>query len=207
MNTLPTFRRAAASLCALLGIVALLAACTLSSKEKLIADDEAVTPFSQSFAFFTYTDKPEGFVRTEEAPQIFALDGKGYTSADGTMTAYFVPLADDDTYLLAVTAADGSLYGIAELHETGVIEIRMVFDAGLEEALAAAAAPADIAAAIKVSDGAIEVTSREALDFIVALIAADKLPTAPLIAYIGEAADSPTPAAITRDGDGWKVTS
>lgn len=206
MKTLLTWRRALANLLALAGLATLLAACTLSSKAKLIADDEAATPLPASFAMFTYTDKPEGFVRTEEAGQVFTLDGKGYTSADKTMSAYFVPL-EGDTYLLAASAADGSLYGTARLFDTGVLEIRMVFNTGVEEALTAAAAPAAITAAIKVAEGGIEVTSREALDFVIALIAEGKLPTAPLIAYIGETPDSPTPASITKDGDGWKVTS
>lgn len=206
MNTLSAWRRVAANLLALFGLAVLLAACTLSSKQNLITDGEAVTPLPPSFAFFTYNDKPDGFVRADEAGQVFTLAGKGYTSADKTMSAYFVPL-EGDTYLLAATAADSSLYGIARLFDTGVLEIRMVFDTGLEEALAAAAAPAEITAAIKVVEGGIEVTSREALDFVIALIAEGKLPTAPLIAYIGETPDSPTPASITRDGDGWKVTN
>ena len=164
-----------------------------------------MTPLPASFAFFGYADKPEGFVRTEEAGEIFALEGKGYVSADDSMSVYFVPLAGN-TYLLAATAAEGSLYGIARLFETGVVEVRMVFDTGLEEALVAAAAPAAIAAALEVTDGGIEVSSREALDFVIALIVADKLPTAPLIGYVGATPDSPTPASINRDGDGWKVT-
>jgi hypothetical protein len=200
------FRRAAAHLLALLGIIALLAGCTLSSKEKLVTDEESVTPLPASFAFFTYTDKAGAYVRTEEAAQVFTLNGKGYANPDGVMSAYFVPL-EGNTYLLAASAADGSLYGVAQLFDTGVLEIEMVFDSGLEEALVAAAPPADIAAAIKVSEGGIEVTSRDALDFVIALIAEDKLPVAPLVAYVAESADSSTPASISRDGDGWTVTN
>lgn len=207
MNTHSTWRRPAANLLAVFGVVLLLAACTLSSKEKLVTDNEAVTPFPQSFVFFTYTDKPEGFVRTEEAGQVFTLSGKGYTNADGTMTAYFVPL-EENTYLLALSAPDASLYGVAHLFDTGVLQIDMVFDSGLEQAIADAAAPAPIASALTVgSDGGIEVTSREALDFVIGLIAEGKLPTAPLVAYVGETVESPTPAAITRDGESWKVAN
>lgn len=206
MNTHSTWRRLAANLLALFGVVILLAACTLSSKEKLVTDNEATTPLPQSFAFFTYTDKPEGFIRTEEAGQVYTLDGKGYASADKTMNVYFVPL-EANTYLMAVVAADGSLYGVAHLFDTGVLQIDMVFDTGIEQAIADAAAPAPIASALSVSDGGIEVTSREALDFVIGLIAEGKLPTAPLVAYVGETPESPTPASIAKDGDGWKVTN
>lgn len=206
MNMHSTWRRPAANLLAVFGVVLLLAACTLSSKEKLVTDDEATTPLPQSFAFFSYTEKPEGFVRTDEAGQTFTLDGKGYVNPDGTMTAYFVPLAGN-TYLLAASGADSSLYGVARLFDTGIMQIDMVFGAGLEQAIAAAAAPTAITSALTVSDGGIEVTSREALDFVIGLIVGGKLPTAPLIAYVGETAESPTPTAITKDGESWKVVN
>lgn len=206
MNTHSTWRRPAANLLAVFGVVILLAACTLSSKEKLVTDTDATTPLPQSFAFFTYTEKPEGIVRTDEAGQIFTLNGKGYVNPDGTMTAYFVPL-EGNTFLLALAAADSSLYGVARLFDDGVLQIDMVFGAGLEQAIADAAVPAPVASALTVSDGGIEVTSREALDFVIGLIAEGKLPTAPLIAYVGETAESPTPAAITRDGESWKVVN
>ena len=206
MNALLSLRRIAANLLALCGLIIVLAACTLASRENFTTADEAVTPLPASFAFFGYADRPGGFVRTEEAGEILKLEGKGYVSADNSMSVYFVPLAGN-TYLLAATAAEGTIYGIAKLYDTGVVEVRVAFDAGLEEALAAAAAPAAIAAALKVTDGSIEVTSREALDFVIALIVGDKLPTAQLIGYVGATPDSPTPASINRDGDGWKVTN
>jgi len=205
MNALAHLRRAAQGL-VLCCLVALLAACTLSSGQNLISDDEAVTPLPASFAFFPYDDKPDGLVRAEGAAEVFTLDGKAYVSADKSMWAHFVPLAGDG-YLLVATAAEGSLYGVARLFETGVVEVRMLFDAGLEPALAAAAAPAAVTSAVKVVDGGIEVTSREALDFLIALIDSGGLPTTPLIGYVAETPASPTPALITRDGDGWKVTN
>lgn len=206
MNMHPTWRRLAAKLLAVFGVLVLLAACTLSSKEKLVTDNEATTPLPQSFTFFAYTEKPEGFVRTDEAGQTFTLNGKGYTNPDGAMAAYFVPL-EGNTYLLALSAADGNLYGVANFFDAGVLQINMVFGTGLEQAIADAAVPAPIASTLTVSDGGIEVTSREALDFVVGLIAEGKLPTAPLIAYVGETPESPTPATITRDGESWKVVN
>lgn len=205
MNTL--WRRALASVAAIVGLATLLSACVLSSKENLVGSEETVTPLPASFAFFTYTEKPEGFVRTEEAGQFYALDGKAYVGSDKTMTVHFAPLGTDDTYLMAAVGADGTLYGTARLFDSGVLEIRMVFGEGLEAALEAAAAPPDVAAAITVADGGIEVASRAALDFVIALITENKLPTAPLIAYVAATADSPTPASISRDGDGWKVVN
>ncbi len=192
-------------LLATLSIGLLLAACTLSSDTDLVAGETLATPLPGTFAIFAYRQQEDAWVRTDEAALDFRREGDAYLAGDRSMTVRFVPLADS-TYLIAANGAEpGALYGTAWIGGD-ILAIRMVFDDGLEAAVATLASdlPPEIASDIVVTDDGIKVTRRQTLDRVVAAIRSDALPMALLVAWIGPDGNAVPPARIVADGEGFK---
>lgn len=187
--------------------VILLAACTISSPTQLVGPDEGATPLPASVVLFGYKKDDDGsYGRTEEAPMSFALSGKAYVAADNSMTLRFVPL-DDNGYLLSVGGNEpGALYGTAWV-KGQIVVIRMMLAENADAALAEAkaASPPDLAADIARTKDGIGVTKRATLDHLVALIRNGKVPTEPLVAWVAEDPDAPTPGRIVKDTEGWRA--
>lgn len=187
--------------------VILLAACTISSPTPLVGADEGATPLPTKMVVYGYKQgEDEIWRRTEEAPMSFALEGKSYVAADNSMTLRFVPL-DNNGYLLSVGGNEPSaLYGTAWV-KGQIVVIRMMLaddaDAALEKATAASSP--EIASDITIADGGLSVTKRETLDHLVSLVRKSTVPTEPLVAWVAENADAPTPTMIRKDTDGWKA--
>jgi hypothetical protein len=187
--------------------VILLAACTISSPTPLVGADEGATPLPAKIVVYGYKKgEDEIWRRTEEAPMSFALEGKSYVAADNSMTLRFVPL-DNNGYLLSVGGNEPSaLYGTAWV-KGQIVVIRMMLaddaDAALEKARAASSP--EIASDITIADGGLSVTRRETLDHLVGLVRKSTVPTEPLVAWVAENADAPTPTLIRKDTDGWKA--
>ncbi len=187
--------------------VALLAACTISSPTQLVGADEGVTPLPASIVVYGYKQgTDEGWRRTEEAPISFTLSGSAYVAADNSMTLRFVPL-DNNGYLLSVAGNEpGALYGTAWV-KGQILVIRMMLaddgDVALEKAKAAS--PPDIASDITPEDGGLSVTKRETLDHLVSLMRKGTVSTEPLVAWIAEDPDAPTPTTIRKETNGWKA--
>lgn len=187
--------------------VILLAACTISSPTPLVGADEGATPLPAKIVVYGYKKgEDEIWRRTEEAPMSFALEGKSYVAADNSMTLRFVPL-DNNGYLLSVGGNEPSaLYGTAWV-KGQIVVIRMMLaddaDAALEKARAASSP--EIASDITIADGGLSVTRRETLDHLVGLVRKSTVPTEPLVAWVAENADAPTPTMIRKDTDGWKA--
>jgi hypothetical protein len=187
--------------------VILLAACTISSPTPLVGADEGATPLPAKIVVYGYKKgEDQIWRRTEEAPMSFALEGKAYVAADNSMTLRFVPL-DNNGYLLSVGGNEpGALYGTAWV-KGQIVVIRMMLaddaDAALEKAKAAS--PPEIASDITIADGGLSVTKRETLDHVVSLVRKSTVPTEPLVAWVAENADAPTPTMIRKDTDGWKA--
>jgi hypothetical protein len=186
--------------------VILLAACTISSPTQLVGADESVTPLPAKFVAYGYKKgDDEAWRRTEEAPMSFALDEKEYVASDNSMTLRFVPL-DNNGYLLSVSGNEaGALYGTAWV-KGQIIVIRMMLaddaDVALQKAKAASAP--ELASDMTSSKDGLMLTKRETLDHLVALMRKGTVPTEPLVAWVTENPDAPTPTKIMKDTDGWK---
>lgn len=187
--------------------VILLAACTISSPTPLVGADEGATPLPTKMVVYGYKQgEDEIWRRTEEAPMSFALEGKAYVAADNSMTLRFVPL-DNNGYLLSVGGNEpGALYGTAWVKgQIVVIRMMLADDADVALEKARAASPPEIASDITTADGGLSITRRETLDHLVSLVRKSRVPTEPLVAWVAENADAPTPTMIRKDTDGWKA--
>lgn len=187
--------------------VTLLAACTISSPTQLVGAGEGVTPLPAKFEVYGYKKGANDvYVRTEEAPMRFARAGSAYVASDNSMTLRFVPL-DNNGYLLSVAGNEpGALYGTAWV-KGQIVVIRMVLDDDTDVALqkAKAASPPELASDITTADDGLSVTKRETLDHLVSLMRKGTVPTSPLVAWVTEEPDGPTPTRIMKDKDGWKA--
>lgn len=187
--------------------VILLAACTISSPTQLVGANEGALPLPASFVAYGYKQgDDEIWRRTEEAPMSFALAGKAYVASDNSMTLRFVPL-DNNGYLLSVAGNEpGALYGTAWVKgQIAVIRMMLADDADAALNKARAASSPELASDITTADGGLSVTKRETLDHLVSLMRKGKVPTEPLVAWVAEDADAPTPKTIRKDTDGWKA--
>lgn len=187
--------------------VILLTACTISSPTQLVGPDESVTPLPAKFVAYGYKRGDDGsYGRTEEAPMSFALADKAYVAADNSMTLRFVPL-DNNGYLLSVGGNEpGALYGTAWVKgQIVVIRMMLADDADVAVEKAKAASPPDIASDITSSKDGLSITKRETLDHLVGLMRKSTVPTEPLVVWVTEDADAPTPTKIMKDTEGWKA--
>lgn len=187
--------------------VTLLAACTISSPTQLVGTDEGVTPLPLKFVAYGYKKGDDGvYVRTEEAPMSFAVSASAYVASDNSMTLRFVPL-DHNGYLLAVAGNEpGALYGTAWVKgQIVVIRMMLADDADVALEKAKAASPPEIAGDITGSKDGLSITKRETLDYLVGLMRKSTVPTEPLVAWVAEDPDAPTPTKIMKDTDGWKA--
>lgn len=185
----------------------LLAACTVSSPTPLVGADEGATPLPAKIVVYGYKKgEDEIWRRTEEAPMSFVLDGRAYVAADNSMALRFVPL-DNNGYLLSVSGNEpGALYGTAWVKgQIVVIRMMLADDADVALEKAKAASPPAIASDITTADGGLSVTKRATLDHLVSLMRKSTVPTEPLVAWVAEDADAPTPTTIRKDIDGWKA--
>lgn len=188
---------------------ALLGGCMLTSDVPLIADNEAVTPLPAAFTMYIYEATPDGYAVSKDAPGTMALEGKGYVTADKAMTTRFVPLGVD-TYLVAVSASDGSLYGVGR-YVQNVLSLHIILsdtDPGaIIEAERASASAEDLEkiAAITVEEGALKLTSRAALDYVIALYQAGKLTLAPMVMFIAADPNAAAPKTLKQNGEGWTL--
>jgi hypothetical protein len=185
----------------------LLAACTISSPTQLVGADEGATPLPAKFVAYGYKQgSGNAYTRTEEAPMSFALDGNAYVAADNSMTLRFVPL-DNNGYLVSVGGNEpGALYGTAWVKgHIVVVNMMLADDADVALQKARAASPPQLASDIGSSKDGLTVTKRETLDQLVTLIRKGTVPTSPLVAWVTENPDAPTPTSISKDKDGWKA--
>lgn len=196
MYRLANLIRGGLGLLATIALAALLSGCILSSDDLLVSEGEAATPLPGPFAMVRYEEDGAGYKRSDEGPPgEFALEGKGYVSSDGAMTAYFVPL-ETDTYLVALSSPDGNMYGFATYRDN-VLDLDIV--------LGDVEGNADLKAipSVEIADGGVKLTDRAALDAVVALHQEGKLEMVPVIAYIGADASADFPPKLTPNGDGW----
>ena len=186
--------------------VTLLAACTISSPTQLVGADEGVTPLPAKFVAYGYKKGDDGiYVRTEEAPMSFAVSGNAYVASDNSMTLRFVPL-DNHGYLLSVAGNDpGAVYGTAWVKgQIVVIRLILADDADVALEKAKAASSPEIASDITTADDGLSITRRDTLDHLVSLMRKGTVATSPLVAWVTEDPDAPTPTKIMKDTDGWK---
>jgi len=193
---------------ALAALAVLITGCTLASPTDLIADDATATPLPDTFGFFSYQTGEGGYVRTSDNAAEFKLDGMAYVGTDGLKIRLVPYDGSDNRYLMGLTNSDGHIYGLVTLHDEGkVAEIRMVMtrDGPFELQRYIEGPGAAIAGGVTIVGEQIQVTSREALDDLLARIDDGTIPTSRLIGYIGPSASSPPPATISIDGDTFKA--
>jgi hypothetical protein len=194
-----------------LAVAVLLAGCMIASKSALVGPDEGATNvLPATFYMFGYEEKDGKMTRSADAPSAFTLIGHTYESADKTLKVQFVPVAGtNDTYLVALTGPDGYIYGIGRYREN-ILKLSIVLsdsDPGktLDAEKASGAAGSEALTAVAVEDGALNVSSRAALDYLVQMNLAGKLAMGPLVAYIGESASAPAPQSMVADGDFYRT--
>ncbi len=191
--------RRAAALVAAVVFASVLSGCMLTSDTMLVSDDEATLAFGDGFTMVAYQEADGGaLVPGADRPPRFKTTGNGYVDDEGEMTVYFVPL-EEDLYLLAVEGPDGGLYGIAR-HRTGVLELRVVFDADPEAQLMATGDT--VPDSVAFAEGGASVGDRAGLDAMIALMRNNRLTTAPLVAWVGS---DPPPARLVPEGDWYRV--
>lgn len=189
------------------GAVILLAACTISSPTQLIGADEGVTPLPAKVVVYGFKqDDDEIWRRTAEAPRGFSLHGKAYVADDNSMSLRFVPL-DNNGYLISVGGNEpGALYGAAWV-KGQIVVIRMMLTEQADVAMrkAKAASPPEIASDITRGKDGLSITKRATLDHLVKLMRKNTVATEPLVVWVAEDANAPTPTTIRRDNEGWKA--
>jgi hypothetical protein len=201
----------AARLVAGLAVAVLLAGCMIASKTPLVGPDEgAIDMFPATFYMFGYDEKDGSMTRNAEAPMAFTLNGHTYESADKSMKVQFVPVAGaSDGYLVALSGPDSYLYGIARYRDH-LLEVNIVLsdsDPGqaLETEKASGASGAGALSAVTVEDGAFNVASRAALDYLVQMNLAGKLAMGPVVAYIADSESATVPQSVVPEGDFYKA--
>jgi hypothetical protein len=190
----------AASLVAAGVVALLLSGCVVTSSTNLTSPEEAEEVLPASFSMTTYSKADSGdvWVRSDEEPSVFTLKDGGYTAPDGSLTAYFIGIEDPDYYLIATVASDGTMYGAAAVGGNGIMEVRMVLN-GDPSTVAA-----DLPGSVGYEDGGIIVQTRADLEAVFRLISNGKLPTEPLVTWVGEGAP---PATIVKDGHWYTAGS
>ena len=190
-----------ASLVGLALLAFALAGCTLSSETSLIDPAEGEAIFEEAVVFAAYNDV-EGVLTLAEngPPGDFTYANGGYVAPDGSMTAYFLPAPDGGDYMMLVILGqdDAPMYGTARRDRSGITELRLVFDGGLEQHAAR------LPAGVEFIEGGLRVASRADLDAVIPLIADGTLPTVPMLAYLGGDAPPPT---LVPDGDWYRAAN
>lgn len=200
MSSLNAVRRLAALAMAIVGLAAL-SGCVITSETNLVETSALVTPLPASFTMYPYKEGPGGFIAADDKPVEFTLSGKTYVVSDNSMTLQFEPLSGE-TYLMAVGGEEpGTIYGTLTYHE-GVAAMRMMLSGDPKDSVEAikSTAPAEVAADLDYSQDGLTVTRRATLDFAIGKLVAGDLPSDTLIAYIGEASETPPTAIVETDG-------
>jgi hypothetical protein len=189
----------AARLAALAATAALLAGCMIVSESELIPDSEG-THVLPAKAYLTGYDEdgPNTWKVSDDPPIEMTLTGNTYKSADGAITARFVPFESHPArYLLGIVSPDGSLYGAATFKDD-ILVIDLTL--GDPNALATAQASGDpVLATLEAQegqDGGIVVQTREQLDALMQLYLDEKLGLMSLVLYMTETPDAAKPARI-----------
>jgi hypothetical protein len=191
-------------------LAVLLAGCMIASKTQLVASDEGANVLPATFYMFGYDEKDGKYTRSSDAPSSFTLSGHVYESSDKSLKVQFVPVAgSSDSYLIAIAGPDGYIYGIGRYRDN-ILEVNVVLADSdpaktIDAEKAGGAAGADALSAVTVKDGAIDVTSRAGLDYLVQMNLAGKLKMGPVVAYIGENESAPAPQGLTREDGFYKA--
>jgi hypothetical protein len=201
----------AVRLAAGLAVAGLLAGCTIASKTPLVGPDEGATAvLPATFYMFGYDEKDGSMTRNAEAPIAFTLNGHTYQSADKSLNVQFVPVAGtSDSYLVALSGPDSYIYGIGRYRHS-LLAVNIVLadsDPGqaLEAEKASGAPGADALAGVAVEDGAFNVTTRAALDYLVRMNLSGKLAMSPVVAYVAGSEDAPAPRSLVPEGDFYRA--
>lgn len=201
-HLLGVLSRATRIFAATAAIVAL-GACMIMSDQPLFAAADATTPLPPQTFLFGYAD--DTFARNAEAPLELTLNGKTYTSADGAINVMFVPRGEPGSYIIAMVGPDGQTYGTARIRDNLMAVTMVLGDNDPDEIVAAEkAAAGGVLDDVTVKDGSISVHTREALDYILGMAAAEKLRMTPIVVAFAGSADAEVPAKLVRDGDFWK---
>jgi hypothetical protein len=212
MNCVSIAVRRTAKLLTALAVAAALAGCMITSKAELVADAEGTQVWPASVYVYGYEqdkDVPNNWTRATDAPMQFTLSGNSYASADGSMTLRFVPLDAPDTYLLAMVAADGSMYGTS-IYRDNLLAVNVILSDSDPAAIVAtekSGAGATALAGVTVEDGALVITDREGLDYVIQMTRDGKLKLGGLVMAVDEKPDAAVPAKLVPDGDFFKAAS
>ena len=177
-----------------------LGGCVISSPEMLLEATEAVAPLPDRFTMHPYAERDDGYRLSSDSPITYTRTGADYVAGDNSVTLRFAELGGD-TYLVAVHGGEANtLYGTVDLHGD-VLLINMVLDEIAPEALRDL--PPEIGGDVLSEEGGIIVSSRAALDHVIAQLRSGTLVTSPLVAWITTDPAATPPARIVNDADGW----
>lgn len=195
----------AARLAVLAAATALLAGCMIVSEGELVADSDGAQILPAKAYLTGYDeDGANTWKVSDDAPQEMTLTGNTYKSADGAISARFVPLENQPgRYLLGIVSPDGSLYGAATF-KNDILVLDMIL--GDPDPLSVAKMSGDPALATlekqEGQEGGIMVTTREQLDALIQLYLDEKLSLMSLVMYMTEDPNADKPARIVlQDGE------
>lgn len=184
----------------LLAIVALgLSGCVISSPEQLIDPAEAITPLPDSFTMYPYAERDGGYALSSDAPVVYTRDGTDYFAGDDSLILRFADLPGHESHVISVQGNQANtLYGTLEVLGD-ILRIRIMLSEIGPDALRDL--PAEISGAIHAEDGGLIVSSRPALDLVMARLAEGQLVSSPLVAWISTNPDASPPATLLIEGD------
>ena len=184
-----------------------LTACTISSKAELVSDAEGKQVLPAAVYFFGYDEDEAAagnYKRADDEPVKLTLKGNTYSSDDGSINARFVPLAEPDTYLIAIVNADGSLYGVARLRDNFLVTNVILEDADPSMAISdelTKGGEAAVLSDVTSADGGLVITNRATLDYLVKMHLEDRLAMAGMVMFVADKPDATPPAKIAMDGE------
>ncbi len=195
-------------LCAAAVLAVVLAGCVIQSKSALIAPAEGVAALPLTAYLTSYKEAEGGVSRDDDEPVKLIFKNDHYSSTDESFHIRFVSLPRRDTYIAEITGDDpGYTYAVARFRGNVLVLNVLLSDEDPEASLASerAGAGAEALRDVTVSDGAIVVTERKALDYLIQMNLDGKLTMAPFVLYVSEFADSKAPAMLVPDGEFWRV--
>ncbi|SFZ83705.1 hypothetical protein SAMN02983003_1799 [Devosia enhydra] len=188
----------------------LLAGCTISSTDLLIAPEHLATPLPAAFALTPYKseDGTLYLADREAGARAFKLEDGAYVSEDGSLALRF-EAREAEGFTVAASSPDGEhLYGWGTI-SGDILVLEMILDnpedaiALLAEAEARGETRA-AAAAIEATPDGIRVSDPQGLALVISWVAEGALRAEPMVVHVGREGET-APESIAQEGDSWRA--
>lgn len=189
---------------AAIAILALaLAGCTIVSRTPLLSDGELVTPLPDRLQLAAYD--VDTLQLSPDDNDDLLRDGDVYLSAKGYRLRFASPPDTEGRYLVEVSGSkesdEGYMYGLARFADN-LLGIEIVLPDDIDTVLAA-----HPELGLAAGNDALEITTREQLDQVIALVRSGEMKLQGFVYSASETADAVAPAELVRDGDWYRARS